>query len=530
MKRIVHFFAFAFVFASLAAHGAQRSDSVLVVLDTSAPLADMAQPVRAPAAWQVALRRPMPTATPARSPHTVAGMPAHMQPQGQSQPPLAQVQTDGTRLNFDGLAADGNVPANVSAAVGQLHFVLATNRHLAVYDKHDGAMLLGPIDGNTVFAGRRGGAGADACRLGAGAATQVHYDQLEQRWIFTRIAWAPEHAIDGPYYVCIAVSISPDALGGYYRYVLALGGLYTDDLRTSVWNDAYYLSFPAFAGAQGAYRGPRVCAFDHGTTTAGSDARVICWDLGPGYGPVAVADTDGASAAAPGSPAYLLALPLSRQGKGEHLLAWRASFSANMLGEPFAIPVAPYAAACAGPCVEQPAPGETLEAAGDRLSGRVVYRKHDGGEALLLTHDTRQGLRWYELRPNAGALSVYQQGSFAPDADTRWMGSIGMDRGGNIALAYSVAGKSTPPGVRYTGRTRTDPPGRMENEEVVVNGTGVQTGAFQRWSAGSALTVDPDDGCRFWYAQQYIASTGPYTWRTRIASFAFRQCVPVPAE
>jgi hypothetical protein len=518
--------------AALHAHAARRSDTLLPVLDTSAPLADMAQPAKPPAAWQMAGQRPIPAGMRGRTPAGIAraGEAVNAQPQGMAVPPMVQVQTGGTRLNFDAVAANGSVPANVSAAVGEVHYVLAVNSKLAVYDKEDGAMLLGPIDGNTVFSGLHGTAGAEACRQGAGSAPQVHYDQAGQRWIFSRIAWAPDNAVHGPYYACIAVSISPDAMGGYYRYALDLQGVYTDDLRVSVWNDAYFLSFPAFGGAQGDYLGPRVCAFDRGTTLAGSDARVICWDLGSGFGPVVVADTDGATEPPQGSAAYLLSLPIARDGSGDHLFAWRASFSAGLLGEPLAVPVAPFMSACAGPCVEQPAPGETLAAMGDRFSGRLVYRKLADHEALVATHNVRQGLRWYELRPAAGALSVYQQGTFAPDADTRWMGSIGMDRAGNIALAYSVSGKTTPPGIRYTGRTRTDPPGRMENEEVIVNGTGVQTDSFQRWSAGSALTVDAADDCRFWYAQQYIASSGAFTWRARIASFAFRNCAPAQQD
>ena len=33
----------------------------------------------------------------------------------------------------------------------------------------------------------------------------------------------------------------------------------------------------------------------------------------------------------------------------------------------------------------------------------------------------------------------FQQGTFAPDATYRWMGSIAMDQAGNIALGYSVS-------------------------------------------------------------------------------------------
>ena len=43
------------------------------------------------------------------------------------------------------------------------------------------------------------------------------------------------------------------------------------------------------------------------------------------------------------------------------------------------------------------------------------------------------GVRWYEVRDPSGDPYVYQQGTYAPDSNTRWMGSAAMDRAGNIA-------------------------------------------------------------------------------------------------
>ena len=66
----------------------------------------------------------------------------------------------------------------------------------------------------------------------------------------------------------------------------------------------------------------------------------------------------------------------------------------------------------------------------------------------------------------------------ATDGIFRWMGSIAMDRAGNMALGYSVSdGVSTFPGVRYTGPAwrRRSPLGQMpQGEGVIVNGIGAQ--------------------------------------------------------
>ena len=62
----------------------------------------------------------------------------------------------------------------------------------------------------------------------------------------------------------------------------------------------------------------------------------------------------------------------------------------------------------------------------------------------------------------AATYSLYQQGTYAPsDGVHRWMGSIAMDKKGNMGLGYSVVnGTSVFPGIRYTGRLAGDPPGR----------------------------------------------------------------------
>jgi hypothetical protein len=202
------------------------------------------------------------------------------------------------------------------------------------------------------------------------------------------------------------------------------------------------------------------------------------------------------------------------------------------------VPVAPFTIACpnefGGPCIEQPSPGEPLDALGDRLMHRLAYRNFGDREALVVNHSVQQpgapadgpvGVRWYEVRNMATVPVVYQQGTWAPDGNSRWMGSIAMDRMGNIALGYSITGPGVFPGIRYTGRMRSEPLGRLEPEAVIVNGGGVQVDTFNRWGDYSAMTVDPVGDCKLWYTQEYQAETGQFNWRTRIANFKFGNCL-----
>jgi hypothetical protein len=454
------------------------------------------------------------------------------------------VATGGTLLNMDGIASDGSgAPADPNGAVGDTQYVQWVNTRLSIYNKADGALLLGPIPGNAIFAGMVGSPGGDACSNSNFGDPIVLYDKLAKRWIFTQFAWDPANTDTGPYYQCIAVSTSPDATGNYYRYSWEIRNdageiVFNDYPKLAIWPDAYFFTWVLFENATtGGYLGPRACGVERAAMLAGGAPTALCQDFGPTFGPILASDLDGTTAPPAGSPNYMLSLDFLDDGTGDHLFMWRFSFTDVTLDGPITIPVAPFTIACpneyGGPCVRQPSPGEPLDALGDRLMHRLAYRNFGTREALVVNHSVQQpgaptdgpvGVRWYEIRNPGGAAGVYQQGTWAPDGLSRWMGSIAMDKMGNIALGYSVSGTSTPPGVRYTGRMRSEPLGRLEPEAVLVNGGGVQVDTFNRWGDYSAMTIDPNGDCNFWYTQQYIRTTGSFNWNTRIGAFRFSNC------
>ena len=530
------------------AQSAQQIELTLPAADTSPALTAMAQEQLrgiAPAARvQLPRLKAVPQAS-ARDPFGMeqqAGVPYSALQTGSATPPMPQVNTGGTRLNFEGVGATNSAPSDANGAVGETQYVQWVNTSLAVYRKSDGALQLGPIPGNAVFAGMTGSAGADACRLSNNGDPIAQYDKLAKRWILTQFAWAPGTTETGPYFQCIAVSTSSDATGSYYRYVLetrsASGGIiFPDYPKVGVWPDAYYFTWVLFDTALGGFRGPRACGFDRAAMLAGAATAVRCYDFGTAFGVILPSDLDGTTAPPAGSPNYLMSLDFGEDGSGDHLFLWRFSFTSSSISGAIPVPVAPFVIACpssfGGACVHQPAPGELLDTLGDRLMYRLAYRNFGNREALVVNHSVQQpgaatdgpvGVRWYEIRNPGGAVAVYQQGTYAPDHNSRWMGSIAMDRMGNIALGYSISGDSTPPGIRYTGRLRSEPLGRLEAEGVIVNGSGVQVDTFNRWGDYSAMAVDPVRDCSFWYTQQYIATTGRFNWHTRIAAFQFGNC------
>src|SRR6185436_3518675 len=121
---------------------------------------------------------------------------------------------------------------------------------------------------------------------------------------------------------------------------------------------------------------------------------------------------------------------------------------------------------------------------------------------------------------------VFQQGTYAPDSNYRWMGSMAMDQQGNMALGFSLSSSSLHPQIHYTGRLATDPLGTMtQGEGSIINPGGSQTGqSLSRWGDYSMMAVDPTDDCTFWYTTEYRSANGAFNWHTRIGAFKFPGC------
>jgi hypothetical protein len=181
-------------------------------------------------------------------------------------------------------------------------------------------------------------------------------------------------------------------------------------------------------------------------------------------------------------------------------------------------------------CIPQKGSFQRLDAISDRLMHRLAYRNFGTHESLVVNHSVdvggdHAGIRWYEIRNPRGGPFIHQQGTFAPDADHRWMGSIAMDGNGDAALGYSVSGPNLFPSIRYTGRMAEDPPGLMTlGEATLVAGGGAQTHPAARWGDYSAMSVDPRDDCTFWYTQEYYPETSERAWHTRIGAFTYPEC------
>jgi hypothetical protein len=170
-----------------------------------------------------------------------------------------------------------------------------------------------------------------------------------------------------------------------------------------------------------------------------------------------------------------------------------------------------------------------LDAQGDKIMQRLVYRRVNGHESIVAQHSVNTaagggGVRWYEFRLDKKRdPMLHQQGTFAPDSFYRWVPSIGMDRKGNIGIGYSFGGAPNFAGQRFAARLANDPPGKLTfRETVLAEGAASQTNSL-RWEDYTTLAMDPSDDCTFWYVGDYYKKDAA-TYSTRIGGFRIDGC------
>ncbi|MCX6234025.1 MAG: T9SS type A sorting domain-containing protein [Bacteroidetes bacterium] len=422
----------------------------------------------------------------------------------------------GPLKSFDGV---GNVnscyPPDTDGDVGPNHYFQMINLSFAIYDK-SGNKLYGPADNRTLWAGF----------IGPWTGTNdgdpmVMYDHLADRWVASQFAI---YTSDGTYWELVAVSQTGDPLGSYNRYAFQFSD-FNDYPKLSVWPDGYYSTYNMFGDDVHA----SVAAFEREKMLAGDpDAQMVYFDVLEAWS-MMPADLDGPVPAA-GTPNYLAALDTwNDQSLDIYSLQVDWSNTENStLTEVASLDTDPFNPDIEG--ISQPETGTQLDAISDRLMNRLQYRKFADHETMVINHtvnvSNHAGIRWYEMRKDAGNWYIYQQGTYSPDAENRWMGSVAINANGTIALGYTVSSSTTHPSVRYTGRSADAPLGEMNFSELeLMAGTGSQSG-IDRWGDYSCMTVDPIDDTTFWYTQEYMGGG----WRTRIGQFNFAPMLPPHVE
>lgn len=439
--------------------------------------------------------------------------------------------------NFDGIDFQGVNPSDPVMDVGKGYIIAATNGNndtvlggvFVVHDKLTGERIAGPTTLSSL---------SPTCGPGFSDPI-VMWDPFAERWMMAEISVAVNNL------VCMYVSLTDDPVtGGWMGYAITTPVL-PDYPKFGIWHDGYYMTTNENLADGSAIYGLDRFAIENGLPLLVQRTIPAPPPLaGFSFQAFTPADLDGGNPPPLGAPNFLVRHrddevhnPGANDPDRDFLEIWEYDVDFQnplntTLSGPTDIAVAEFSSEICGltafECFPQPGTATTLDPLREVVMFRWVYRNFGSHETLLgnLVTDVdgteHGGVRWIELRRAPGAgWALYQEGTYAPDDEHRWMGASAMDGAGNIAVSYSVSSTSTFPAIRYTGRLAGDPLGVMTQGEIsVIESTA--SNASNRWGDYADTVVDPEDDCTFWTTNNYV--NPDRTWHTRIASFRFTGC------
>ena len=426
--------------------------------DTSPPLRSI--PPASPSVFgpRVVPLRPLPRRTAPAGPRS-AQTGAVQERFGAQAAPATLLNFDGVGNGFTGPAGSfivNSAPPDPNLAVGPNHIVDLVNTDFAVFDK-SGTAIFGPVATNTLWSGFGGGCETnndgdgdgllrpDRRPLGDSAVLRFvdAVPRLRRRLPDARSDWrlVPVRVLVRE----LRLPRLPEA-GGVARRVLHQ----LQHLRRRRTHST--------ARASARSTAPQMLA--------GAAATQQCFNTSTSYGGVLPSDSRWREAAS----VRLAELRRRARRDGEqHDRLLEVPRRLDDLGEldvhrtDRRLRSAPTTKpAPAAVCIPQSGTTQQLDSLAIALMYRLAYRNFGDHESLVVNHSvvagSSAGIRWYELRPDAGHnRRVFQQGTYAPDSNFRWMGSIAEDQVGDMGLGFSVSELVDPPGDplhRAPGRRR----------------------------------------------------------------------------
>ncbi len=451
----------------------------------------------------------------------------------------------------------GGVPPDTNGDIGLNEYVQWINTSWAVFRKSDGVRISGPTAGNSFWSSFPV---TSRCRTTNAGDPLALWDDRAERWLMTQFTTPAAGGNIGSQ--CVAVSQTADPLGAYHLYEFQWPA-FGDYPHFGIWEDesgsqnAYVLvthEFNLTPSTQ--FLGAAYIVLDRERMLAGDSATAVRFSGIDAYGAMP-AHLDGSRVAPAGSCPTIVHFDFQSSEyrfwdlcvnwqnivdtslSSEQRLPAGAPFEPNFTAVPqlgSAVPLDSFGANTmyrASAWANPPGAPTTISLVinhgvrADEVSGAVRWVHFDLKPAGT-TFDRVFGYGFEAPQPTGLAKSIVQEGAYAPDQHTRWMGGIAIDQSGNIGLGYNVSSASINPKLRITGRGFNDPAGTLRDEQdCAPTTTGSQTGSFGgrgRWGDYASMSVDPSDECTFWFTGEYYATTSTNGYTTRICTFKFEQC------
>ena len=341
---------------------------------------------------------------------------------------------EGTKapiVNFDGQTSP-YYPPDDNGTSGPNHYMQTINTVYAIYSK-TGTLVAGPTNMNLLFSGVTGATCNDGDPL-------ILYDEQAARWL------AVEFSICGSNdYMLVAVSQTNDPTGSWHRYSLmwqicpimknSESGRMVIIWEPTIQQEMISMFFSAHKCLTGGTA--QMVGFDNAWRPTTID----------GFMCVPPIDNDGAFAPA-GSPGLFITMNDDAIGGGsdqlwiyELAVNWTtpASSTFNRV-QTLAVTAFDSNFGANWDNIKQPGTTRELDAIPQVIMNAPQYRNFGTYQTIVCCHTVdvdntdHAGIRWYELRKTTGTWSVRQTGTYAPDANSRWMGSIRLNGFNEIGL------------------------------------------------------------------------------------------------
>jgi hypothetical protein len=459
--------------------------------------------------------------------------------------------------NFEGLhftqtCAGGQCgqghPPDTNGDVGPDYYIQAINVAIGIYDKTTGSQVA-----SFTFDSFMSQASFDnLCDTDNFGDPVVLYDTFHGRWVITDFAFKLDTAgnvVNPPgAYQCFAVSQSGDPVsGGWNFYSLHLTDGLQDYPKFGIWPDGLYMSANMFDfAADGGFQNVQVWALNLAQMEAGAASiQVVAFDAQAKTGPCPVFTLLPGNARLQtgtppaGRPNYFASVwcYTGRVRIWQFHVDWTSPASSTFTG-PIDSNTGSFWAA--PPNAVPSRDGNDLDTLAMRLMMQNQYTNIAGVESLWDSHtvagssSSQAAVRWYQVPVSGGSIgNALQAATWNPSSANRFMPSLAVDQKGDMAIGYSTSSASVYPAIRYAGRLAGDPANTFsQSERMLIAGGGSQTGncggqPCERWGDYSAMTLDPSDGCTFWYTNEYYSTSG-LDHHTRIGSFSFPSCLGTP--
>ncbi|MEP7256192.1 MAG: T9SS type A sorting domain-containing protein [Ferruginibacter sp.] len=448
-------------------------------------------------------------------------LPKGISPAVQMNYDFSQITRTAATLNlqFAGQGYTGVTPSDNNMASGPNHIIQMINNSssslIRIWDK------VGNILVNSIVLSSITGVS------GFGDPVVV-YDQFADRYLISEFANVGNHII-------IAISQTNDPTGSYYIYNYTTPN-FPDYFKIATWGNSYIVTSNE--------NSPALYALDRTKMLAGTPTTLAQRFTIPSYPTIGFqaatpVDMIGTAAAPAGSPALFMRMADDAWTTGIQdrleifslAVDWVTPANTTLTG-PLLLPTLPFSTNFCGyttfSCIPQQGSAVRLDPLREVLMNKILYRNFGTYETIVCTHideldgNSHAGVRWYELRKiGANPWTIFQQGTYGLPADPlhRWMSCIGVNPDNSIGLGYNVAGPTSFPSIRFTGRKSCDPLGVMtEPEQTVIAGSAPSSS--NRYGDYNGMTIDPVDGS-FWMTANYNP-TGQ--WATRIANFSITPC------